>query len=125
AVQVGDGVAPLQGANRIQAEVRKEPRVRDEDLGLPAWLVWHGATISLVVDGVTRTGDADRKPCAARADAAGACRRPARGRALYRDLGMDARPPAHCADDGSLARKGAAGRGAGSRGPVRRGPPGG
>jgi len=45
-LQVGRRVAPLQGANRIKTQVRKEPRVRDEDLGLPARLVWHGATIN-------------------------------------------------------------------------------
>ena len=44
-LQVGGGIAALQGAHCIETEVRKEPSVRDEDLGLPARLVWHVATI--------------------------------------------------------------------------------
>ena len=38
-IQVGRRITALQGAHRIQAEVRKEPSVRDEDLGLPARLI--------------------------------------------------------------------------------------
>ena len=44
-LQVRGGIAALQRAHRIETEVRKEPSVRDEDLGLPARLVWHGETI--------------------------------------------------------------------------------
>ena len=40
-LEITGGVASLKGANGIEAEVGKEPRVRDDDLGPPARLVWH------------------------------------------------------------------------------------
>src|SRR6202165_1177327 len=53
-LQIGGCIAPLQGAHRIEAEVGKEPSVRDEDLGLPARLVWHGATVQRRPSGPSR-----------------------------------------------------------------------
>jgi hypothetical protein len=44
--EVGGGITALEGANRIETEVRQEPRAGDEDLGRPARVVWHGATIN-------------------------------------------------------------------------------
>jgi hypothetical protein len=45
-LEVGGGIAALQGSDRIEAEVGEEPCAGDDDLGLPARVVWHGATIN-------------------------------------------------------------------------------
>jgi hypothetical protein len=45
-LEVGGRISALEGANRIEAEVREEPSAGDEDLGLPTPLFWHGATIN-------------------------------------------------------------------------------
>src|SRR5438067_3487603 len=45
-LEIGARIAALQGANGIKAEVRQKPRAGYEDLGLPARVVWHGATIN-------------------------------------------------------------------------------
>ena len=44
--EIADGVASLQSPNGVEAEVGQKPGVRDDDLGPPASLVWHGATIN-------------------------------------------------------------------------------
>jgi hypothetical protein len=44
-LEVRRRIPPLQGTNRVETEVGKEPRAGDEHLGLPARVVWHGATI--------------------------------------------------------------------------------
>src|SRR2546430_13313240 len=62
-LQAGHRASGLQRANRVETEVRKEPRAPDEDLSLPTALVWHRATISLVANGITRSDHANRQSC--------------------------------------------------------------
>ena len=45
-LEVRARIAALQGTNRVEAEIGEEPRAGDKHLGLPARVVWHGATIA-------------------------------------------------------------------------------